>query len=433
VSKRKPASDSARAARLASDHEPLKASDFDAGALNVGKRDAQADKEKKQEFSRLMGELHSAMRVTGGDISKIPPHLVRYSQEILPEQERRYQNRRVARSLSLTMANEALFLAQCKSFAEDYLARKIVPRGYAQRRSSKPIKRSVILFLSDLHLGADLSAIDNPIPFGAIQEARRLEFIVRQWFDYKPQHREHSEGVLLFGGDMIEGLLLHDLRDGAPLAEQATIFWHLLADVIGLGARAFPRLRVYATPGNHGRNKLRHQGRATSSKWDGIEWTLYYGLAQMAAALPNVTFEITRKPVTTVPLHGQNLLLTHGDTEVKLGHPYKASSNNIKVLTKLNATRRYGVTYDAVAVGHYHSAAIIPGLPGKIPTQVYNGMLVPPNGHARTEDYDDSPCGQYVWEAVEGFPVGDARFCAVDERTDADETLGKLIKPFRLP
>jgi hypothetical protein len=417
--------------RLASDHAPLKVGDFDVSALNAGKRDPLADKEKKQEFSTLMGEVSTALRESGGNAAKMPEHLGTFV-GALAEQERRFQNRRGARSISLTMANEVLHLGQLRAFCEQHLSNKIAPRGYALKKPDKAQKRSVVLMLSDQHLGAELSAVDNPVPYGATQEARRLEFVLRQAMEFKPQYRAQSEIVVLILGDMIEGLLLHDMRDGAPLAEQQVIFWTYYREFIAQLSRAYPRVRVVCQPGNHGRNIARHPGRATSSKWDSHEWTMYYALQCMSSGLANVEFDIAFRAVSMVDLQGHNLLATHSDTEVKIGHPLTKASANALELDRLNANKTYGARFDAFAAGHWHTGCALPGVPGRSVAQVYNAALLPPNGHARTSGYGHQPCGQYLWEAVEGHPVGDLRFLGVDERTDADERLGTIIKPFRL-
>lgn len=410
------------AERLASDYDALKPEDFDVGALNPGARDPAAAAEKKQEYSRRMGAF---ARDLGGD--RLDAKDGAYVAG-LAEQERRFQNRRVARTVSLTAANEALTLRHFKAAAAQYLSSKIVPTGYAKKGGGKPIKRTVVLFLSDLHIGAELSALDNPVPYRATQEARRLEYVVRQAVDYKPQYREHSELLLLLGGDMIEGLLLHDLRDGAPLTEQMIRFWRYFGAALGLFAQTFPRVRVRCTPGNHGRNKLRHPGRATSSKWDGIEFQLYYALAMMAQSLPNVSFDLDFPAISIIDLYGAKLAMTHSDTEIKISHPDRAGEKNATELAKVNASRQYGVEFDAVAVGHWHSPRYQPGRP----KMIFNGMLVPPNGHARSSGHVLEQCGQWVWEAVPGYPVGDLRFVEVGKSQDEDTQLGSIIKPFSL-
>ncbi len=424
----------ARARRLESNFDALKPEDFDVTVGNDGRHDPKASREKRQEYSRSMGENAGALRRAAvkaargeGDVlDNMPAESGAYVGK-LAEQERRFGNRRLARSISLAQAHEALSLRAFKEAAREYLSDKVTPTGYAVRPGHGKRKRSVCLLLSDLHLGSDLSSLDNPVPFRAVQEARRLEYVLRQALDYKPQYRAQSEMVLLLNGDIIEGLLGHDMRDGAPLTEQKVIAWRYLRSIVGLLAQQYPSVRVFCQPGNHGRDKVRHPGRATSRKWDGHEWELYWALSQMCSSLKNVTWQIDFRAVTAVDLHGSWLGLTHGDTEVKLGDPDTRSVQNAQVFDRINSVRIYGREFAAWAIGHFHKPRYQP----RNPRVIWNGALVPPNGYARTEGYIGESNGQWMWEAVEGFPVGDARFIEVGAAQDNDEKLGQLVKPFR--
>lgn len=397
-------------------------------------RSAAASRQKRQEYSEAMGKHLGAVRraavdeALGGDlIESMPGESGEYVGK-LAEQERRFGNRRLARAISLYAAGEEQSRRLFMMAARQYLTGRVVPTGYAAKGpSSRKMKRSVVLLLSDLHLGSDLSAAENPMPFRAVEEARRLEYVMRQAIDYKPQYRSDSELVLLLNGDLIEGLLMHDFRDGAPLTEQKVVFLKYFERMLGEFARTFPRVRVFCQPGNHGRNLVRHPGRATSSKWDGIEVMLYYALSRACSGLKNVTWDIPFRAVGIVDLHGQNLLLTHADTEVKIGDPDTKAAQNRAVIDKINATRLYGVDFVAAAFGHYHKARYLPGHP----RLVFNAALVPPNGHARTSGYIGETCGQFLWEAVEGHAVGDVRFIEVGLSQDCDERLGKVLVPFR--
>jgi predicted phosphodiesterase len=410
------------AERIASDHDVLKPKDFDVSIGNDGRKDAKATQEKRQEFSRSMGEF--ARHLVEDELTEKDGAYI----GALAEQERRFQNRRIARSVSITAANEALHLRLFKSAAKEYLNGRITPTGYATKKHTKDIKRAVCLLLSDLHIGSDLSGVDNPVEYIALQEARRLEYIVRQTIDFKPQYRGNSELLLFLGGDIIDGMLLHDQREGAPLTEQMIAFWKYFSAIIGLFAQTFPKVKVICQPGNHGRNKLRHPGRATSSKWDGIEFQLYYGLSMMASNLPNVEFDIGFRALSIVDIFGSKVALTHGDTEVKLGHPDRKAEKNMIEVIKLNASNLYDTEFDAVLAGHWHTPRFQPGHPSLL----FNGMLCPPNGYARTAGYIMEQCGQWLWEAVEGFPIGDLRYVSVGAAQDEDESLGKLIVPWRI-
>jgi hypothetical protein len=154
-----------------------------------------------------------------------------------------------------------------------------------------------------------------------------------------------------------------------------------------------------------------------------------YGLARACSSLKNVKFDLRFRAITAVDYYGQYLLLTHADTEVKIGHPDSKAAANLAIIDKINATRLYGVEFAAGAFGHYHTPRWIPGKP----TLLFNGALVPPNGHARTAGYIGETCGQFIFESVEGHPIGDVRFVDVGRAQDEDEKLGTIIKPFRFP
>jgi hypothetical protein len=166
----------------------------------------------------------------------------------------------------------------------------------------------------------------------------------------------------MLNGDLIEGLLLHDFRDGAPLTEQKAIFWQVLPSaMLAEFARAFPSVRVFCQPGNHGRDKLRHPGRATSAKWDGHETTMYYGARALCSRLPNVTWDIPFRAVSEDrPARPWSSASRHGDTEVKLGDPDTKAKDNLAILDKINATRLYGVEFAAWAFGHFHKPRYLP-------------------------------------------------------------------------
>jgi hypothetical protein len=117
--------------------------------------------------------------------------------------------------------------------------------------------------------------------------------------------------------------------------------------------------------------------------------------------------------------------LSHGDTEIKLGDPDLKAKDNRTQLDRLLAS---GTTrhFDCAAFGHFHKARYQPGKPAIL----FNGALIPSNGYARSEGYF-TECGQWLWEAVEGYPIGDLRFVQVGVAQDRDERLGQMIPPFR--
>ncbi len=435
-----------RGKRLDSDFDALKPHDididvsdldteFDTSVANQGHADAQAAREKRQEFNRAMGEFANDLRTatvdsafgTGTIGDNMPPKHAGYIR-LLAEQERRFGNRRWARSISIAEAHEQLSREAMVYVADTYFKNKVEPTGYARfERPSAPAKRTACILLSDLHLGSELDALDEPVAFKAVEESRRLEYVLRQFVEFKPQYRDTTEALVIINGDIIEGDLQHDLRSGAPLTEQKVIFWQYFTRFIATVAQTYRSVKVVCQPGNHGRNKLRHPGRATSSKWDGFEWSLYYALQMMCSELKNVTWSIPFRAISVVDVHGQTLGVTHADTELKLGDPDTKAKENIAYVSKVNSTNYYNAQFNGWVFGHYHKARFQPGRPGML----WNAALVPPNGHARTSGYIGELCGQWIWEAVEGHLFGDARFIEVGEAQDHDNRLGSLIPPFR--
>ena len=201
-----------------------------------------------------------------------------------------------------------------------------------------------------------------------------------------------------------------------------------MSAAIGLFAQQYPSVDIECQPGNHGRDKMRHPGRATSSRWDGHEFEMYYALSQMCSSLSNVRFNIPFQAVSVIDLYGSKLLMNHGDAEIKFGHPDTRAAQNRAIVDRINSTKIYGYSFDVIAVGHFHT----PRRQACFPTEmIFNGALIPPGGWERSEGYFGEKQGQWLWESVEGYPVGDARFLEVGPSQDRDEKLGKLIVPFR--
>jgi UDP-2,3-diacylglucosamine pyrophosphatase LpxH len=344
----------------------------------------------------------------------------------LAEDERRYLNRRRARSVSIAHARDVLFLRSVEELAARAFRGRITPRGYSRQAPGVDGDRIANLDLSDLHIGASLSPDESPESYAWTEAARRLAFVVDQAAEYKTRYRDRQTLHVYLNGDLFEGFLEHDRADGFPLSEQFVATLRYLAQSIAYLSSAYRSVHVWVVPGNHGRNKLRHPGRATTQKWDSYETMLAVSLREACSRLANVTFHISKAPAVVVPLLDGAALLTHGDTELAIGDPdtrgrtYEIESNRI------NGNRVYGRHIDLFVVGHWHKGRIL-----RLPRTAWivNGPLVPSNGHARTHGYHGA-CGQWLWESVIGHPLGDARFIEVGTVQDQDATLDRIVTSF---
>lgn len=384
------------------------------------------DTEKKQEYNARMGEFKDFLR----DVAEgVPPtadvDAMAEFASLTAEQERRWLGKRLARSVSLGAARETLMLRQFEAMASR-ISWPIRADGYAARPKLAQPRRGIVLGLSDLHVGANLPGYENPVAFNFLTASRRLARLAYETGEYKTQYRDHTELTLVIAGDIIEGLLGWNDADNAPFAEQQVACCFFLGQVVEYLAARFPSVRVVCETGNHGRNKLTHPGRATSSKWNSQEFVIYKFLQQQCRRLDNVTFQIPLSPNAVVDMLGNRAVVSHGDTEHNLKSPGRHADTWRAAIDRMNSTGAAGGPVRLFFAGHFHEAMVIPHDEA---TAVANGALVPSNGHARSAGYG-SNCGQWLWEYTPRWAFGDNRFLRVGTREDSDSTLDDIVKPF---
>lgn len=333
------------------------------------------------------------------------------------------------RRTTIAMAREGIFLDELEKVLKKAFGRGVAaPSGYAKKTlDTRKKKRIVNIALSDLHYHSLLDPRELPFEYGPLQEARRTAQIVEEVSEYKPQYRDDTELFVHIFGDIIQGDL-HDPRDAATMTEQFSAAVFLLTQALVAWAASFQRITVRCVPGNHGRNKRRHHDRATTQKWDSFENMIYFALKMAVATLPNVKVEIPYTPYYIYQAFDQQGFVTHGDTVLDAGFPsstidIKKIRNNVNELNSGSEKES-----DFFLIGHVHCGSVVEIPSG--PTFMSNGCLIPPDGYAISRGVLKQKCGQQLWESVEGHICGDRRFLNVDEKTDKDTSLDKIIKPF---
>lgn len=331
--------------------------------------------------------------------------------------------------ISTAMVKEEVFLDRLKD-----VLKEIFPKGPVQPKKAQPNakRRSTVKkriangAFSDLHFHSMLDPRELPMQYGPLEEARRLGLIVSELMEYKPQYRDQTELFMHWFGDIIQGML-HDPRDAATITEQFGAAVHLLTQSVVKLASAYDKVTVRCVPGNHGRNKQRHPDRATTQKWDSFENMIYLAVKFAVATLPNVEIIIPYTPYYTYEAFDKTGFITHGDTVLDVGFP--SSTIDIKkIRNQVNEWNAGETNHDLFVVGHVHCGSMV-HLPSG-PIFMSNGPLIPPDGYAISRGMKNTNCGQWLWESVEGHIVGDARYISVNESTDKDESLDKIIKPF---
>lgn len=329
-------------------------------------------------------------------------------------------------------ARQQLFTDKLEAVFERCLAKKYYPgKLYTPKPGARP-EMAVSLNLSDLHYGASLDKREVPLGYGHVEEARRTAavavWIAEHVKDLK--RRRQTKLYVNFLGDIIQNQL-HDLRDGDPLTEQFAASVHLLIQlIVYLASQEFQSIEVNCTPGNHGRNTARHRDRATNQKWDAIENMIYYAVQKAVAHIPNVTVTLSYRPFFTYEVLGHSIFATHGDTVLKPGYPNQ--SINVgdvrKQVNEINAKLAPDKRHRVFIVGHVHVASWT-----KLPNGVYfisNGCLIPTDAYAQSIGITDTATCQTMFETTPDHPVGFRCEIDVDESTDKDKSLDRIIQPF---
>lgn len=332
------------------------------------------------------------------------------------------------RRSSTALVREKMFLEDLEESLTRVFKKGIAPpRGYAAKSlDTHKKKRIVNLLLSDLHYGSLLDPRELPLAFGHTEESRRTAQIVQETCEYKSQYRDDTELFVFLAGDIIQGDL-HDPRDAANLTDQCGAALYLLLQAVTRFAACYKRVTVRCVPGNHGRRKRRHPERATTQKWDSIENSIYMALKFAVATLPNVEVIIPYEPYIAYTCFSQKGFVTHGDTVMDVGFP-SGSIQVAKIRNQINEINAGDEQYDLFAVGHVHTASVTELPSGS--TLITNGALIPPDGYAVSRGILRCRNGQQLWESVDGYICGDRRFLMVDEKTDKDANLDKIIQPY---
>lgn len=299
----------------------------------------------------------------------------------------------------------------------------------AKGKPKKQDKRTLSLVLSDLHFGSDLTMAEHKHNFGPIEEARALAYVVENVCSYKLEHRENTELVVNILGDIIENEL-HGSGSMAPIHLQTARAIWLLMQAVTKFSENFPSVVVNFAVGNHGRDIAVHKSRATDSKWNAVESTIYYAIKMACKGLKNVTFNQPLTPWVEYAAQGHNVYATHGDTNLNPGNVgSKIDVSRIEgQINKINASLNDNEEYSVFVVGHVHQALMTALSNGAY--FIANGALTPPNGYAQSLNIMESQQIQVMFETTPEHAVGDFRFIRV-EGYEKRSALDKIIQPFK--
>lgn len=329
---------------------------------------------------------------------------------------------------NLNTASTGSVLDYIQQFSENVFKGR-VKGGKAKKKLN--IKRVHTLMLSDLHIGADINGEETGgSTFSNIQEARRVAAIIRESIDYKSQYRKDTKLVVALLGDIIENSM-HDSRTGAIISEQICRAIHILTQALTVLANEYAEVEVECASGNHDRILSRHKQRAVHQKYDSYATIIYYAIKSALVNVKNVKINIPKTPMSSYKVFGMRIGYTHADTVINPGGIY--STVNVKALenqvNRMNAALPNDEEYAAILYGHTHIGHTVQLSNGTV--LIGNGGLPPPDPFAVSIGTNESNSGQWIFESVPGHAVGDMRYIKVNSNIDKDESLDKLIKPWK--
>jgi hypothetical protein len=157
--------------------------------------------------------------------------------------------------------------------------------------------------------------------------------------------------VILFGGDMIEGLFNFPTQ---PYEIDATLFGQyvtvskLMTEVVQFALSEFSSLKVIAEWGNHGRLGSKRDAVPRSDNADRMTYELARSLVNTD---PRVTWEDCPEDIQRVEIGNYRALSIHGDELGRNGH---VSAGGLMQAATRWASGAYDWDFRDVFVGHYH-------------------------------------------------------------------------------
>ena len=170
------------------------------------------------------------------------------------------------------------------------------------------------------------------------------------------QRADHpvNDCVIMFGGDMVEGLFNFPgqaFEIDATLFEQYVTVSRLLVDVVRYALTNYEKVTVIAEWGNHGRIGSKRDNVPRSDNFD----RMCYELArQLLSSEKRLTWQECPDDIQRVQVGNYKALLIHGD---EVGRNGFASPNAIVQHVNRWRSGAYNWDFRDVYIGHYHTHA----------------------------------------------------------------------------
>ena len=224
-----------------------------------------------------------------------------------------------------------------------------VPRPKADPRRKDP--EAAVWHLTDWQGGKRTTGYNS-----AVMRQRVLRFtdVARVITDMRRAAAPIPHCLVLFGGDMVEGLFnfpSQPFEIDATLFEQYVNVARLLVDVVRIALSMHDKVTVVAEWGNHGR--IGNKGQAVPRS-DNVDRMCYELARQLLKGEPRLTWQPCPDDIQRVQVGRYRALLIHGDEVGRVGY---ASPNTIVQWVTRQKSGAYPWAFRDVYMGHYHTHA----------------------------------------------------------------------------
>jgi len=248
--------------------------------------------------------------------------------------------------------NDELVVATLRGAYEAMLALGKVDPVAAPKKDVRKTSAEVALIHTTDWQGAKVTTSYN----SEIMRKRVLQFAdkVIHLTDLQREHHPVRECVVMFGGDMVEGLFNYPAQlwqIDASLFGQFTTVSRLCVDFVRVMLANFDKVTVVAEWGNHGRIGGK---RAEVPKNDNVDRMVYEMSRQILAGEKRLTWEDCPEDIQEILVGNYRALLMHGDELGRSGFASPAAW-----IAGANRWKAGAHDYDFhdIYLGHYHRHA----------------------------------------------------------------------------
>lgn len=201
----------------------------------------------------------------------------------------------------------------------------------------------LIIHITDLHTGIEIKNRWNEYNTDIL--VARLKEYLQQIYDIQERHGSENAFVIL-GGDMISGGIHPTLRieNNQDVIDQVLTVSELLAQALAELSRAFKSVRVYLTPGNHGRIQANKDLDLAHENLDNFIIPYLQAKLQNYDNISCRTNDVEQS-IAVFAVRGNLVYASHGDKD-----PYKKATERLSMLLNRQP--------DLIYLGHMHHNAM---------------------------------------------------------------------------